>query len=372
MCNALCSCQPPRAFWIAVALGILILLCSQGHADLLSLIAPDAVVVVGSDAAPAEAEIAREIGERLRTVGGSSDNLVSDQEIHASLELAGYRHLILVGTHKSSTVLAKCWGHFAAYPNAPWRDQSAPADTFFVFGFGDFRGDDVGYIECDQNPYWRKVLSLKLPDPGFRLLIKLTGSSPAGVRLAGRAFLDESLLAGVVPGARGWESGSDLWSLDEQQAASEPPRWLTQAAVQTPEYAIEYLGWQMTDSTIYAGLRELGLQPILVHRAKYATEKGLCDFDAGLHRRASANELMAILTASPEESAQKLRAALGTDGDWKAIADGLWLGPKGTHVAWLGEYVVVESFDEPWGGLAMQALADRAAEVVGPPTDGTT
>jgi len=366
MCAVLWPYRWHRILWTALASAVLILLCAEGRADLISLVASDAVVVVGSDAAPAEVDIATEISERLRAAGGPSDNIVHDSDIHASLALAGYHHLILVGTRESNSVVAKCWSHFAAYPNAPWRGKLAPADTFFVFGFGDFHGDDVGYVECDQNPYWREVISLKLPDPGFRLLVKLTGSGPAGVLAAGRALLDRGLLGGVVAGAYGWESGSELWSLSPEEALSEPPEWLTKAGVQAGGHRIEYIGWQMTDSTIYAGLRELGIQPIRVHRAKYVTEKGLSNFDAAFHRRASANELMAVLSAAPDETAEKLRQALGDDGKWKTVTDGLWFGPENTYVGWLGDYVVVESFQEPWGELAMRALGAHAAKAVAP------
>lgn len=366
MCEALWSYRWSRILWITFASAILMLLCAEGRADLISLISSDSVVVVGSDAAPEEVDIATEISERLRADGGPSDNLVHDSEIHENLALAGYHHLVLVGTRDSNSVVAKCWSHFAAYPDAPWRGKPAPADTFFVFGFGDFHGEDVGYVECDQNPYWREVISLKLPDPGFRLLVKLTGSGPSGVLAAGRAFLDRRLLGGVVAGAHGWESSEDIWSISPEEALSEPPLWLTKAGAQAGGHRIEYIGWQMTDSTIYAGLRELGIQPIRVHRAKYVTEKGLSNFDAAFHRRASANELMAILSASPQETANKLRRAIGDDGKWKTVNDSLWFGPEDTYIGQLGDYVVVESFQEPWGELAMRALGARAAEAVAP------
>jgi hypothetical protein len=366
MCDALCSGRLSRLAWLVIAWAICILLCAQGRADLLSVIAPDALVVAGSKAAPQELGVAREISEALRAAGGPSDNFALDQDVRDSLELAGYRHLILVGTHESNSALAKCWGHFAAYPSAPWRTRPAPTDTFFVFGFGDFRGDDVGAVECDQNPYWRKVISVGLPDPGFRLLVRLTGSGPAGVCAAARAFLDCRLLGGVLPGASGWESVSDLWSICAAQADTKPPLFLTQAGVETAQHRIEYVGWLMPDSTVYAGLRELGVEPARVHRAKYVTEQGLCKFDAAFHRRASANELLAVLAPSPEDAAKRLRAGLGGESAWRAVTDGLWRGPKDTYIGRLGDYVIVESFDEPWGDLAMKALGTHAAEAVAP------
>ena len=76
---------------------------------------------------------------------------------------------------------------------------------------------------------------------------------------------------------------------------------------------------------------------------------------------------MAVLAPSPEECAKKLRAALGGEGAWKAVTDGLWLGPKDSHIGWLGDYVVVESLAEPWGAMAMTALGAHAAEAVAPP-----
>jgi len=129
MPNSLASRDRIRPVCFAVGLAILILLCTASRADVLSVLAPDAVVVVGASASPEERQIAQELSDKLRAAGGPSDNLVTDGEIHASLELAGYRHLIPIGTHDDNSVVAKCWGHFAAYPSAPWRDGSAATDT---------------------------------------------------------------------------------------------------------------------------------------------------------------------------------------------------------------------------------------------------
>jgi hypothetical protein len=177
------------------------------YAGAPALLAPEALVVVGEKASEAERQIARRLALGLRKAGGPATNLVTDRQVNADLELAASSHLLVVGTVESNRVMQRFPSHWALDRDRYYADRAPfepwmPTRGYSCAGYGTFVAGDVGYVECDRNPYWHYLTNLVADStrwPPYRHLVRLTGNTGEGVRLAVEAFVRDKLLTAAVP-----------------------------------------------------------------------------------------------------------------------------------------------------------------------------
>lgn len=256
----------------------------------------------------------------------------------------GTHHVIAIGQWQDNQVLRMTWGHWAnSRQQRQWQargdqrameltdlwNQDVPPQAwrwqheFFAFGYGDFDGPDVGYVQTVRNPFpllLRTVpgqtgYNADIPRPYDRATLNemyfitdLTGTGPAGVIKAVESFLKDGLLNGVLPG-----SGKPLlddWSLEglgPKQLVTDLPAWAPVAKLPAD---VQYLGQQMPGSHLYGGFCEAsGVRPQRMWRLKYRVADGFRFFDSYPTARASGNELL-IADCSRAEDAKTAAAAL--------------------------------------------------------------
>lgn len=311
--------------------GLLIALAtsSPALADIFDEIAPSAVVCIGSNAPTEEQQAAKLIFEALRERNDSAQFLSDEQVLATPVSFSGGWHVIAVGSPTTNAVLLaypSYWSldrelHYAPLGNMP----AAPfTETrgFYVGGFGYFfAGRNVGFVEFDRSPFYSEML-FSLPDekkmsrdtaPPLRFLVRVTGSTPEGVLLGAKRFVETRMVYGLAIGPPRWARPKDIWNLDDGNIKPDPPDWIPTGTYPTSQArdagkSISFLGWLMADRTMYAGFLELtGCKPVQMWRAKYRTETGLLDFESSPHHRASGNELLTVKLLSSEDARQALK-----------------------------------------------------------------
>jgi len=267
---------------------------------------------------------------KIMTDSGSPATSDTRSLIGSTNDLA-YNHLILVGL-PSDPLIAAAWQ----------REARAGKDSLFIFGFGHLAGD-IGYIESDRNPFLHAAV---IPTAPFETeVVTLTGTTPAGVALAVKAFREKSLVNGVVGGA-GWSRPApSLLDRDPLSIAFDVP------ALAPPKIG-DYTRIALTQASEdeYRGvLADTGIAPRLIWRAKYFKDGGwnspgqaaaFDNYSAGLHRRAYGNTLwLAAFASSTEAGAAAPKVAeaaqLKSDGDrWTGAqplyANNSYPGEKGS------------------------------------------
>ena len=302
---------------------------SPALADIFDEIAPSAVVCIGSEAPTDEQQAANLIFETLRERSDSAQFLSDEQVLARPVSCSGQWHVIAVGNATTNSVLLNYpsyWSldrelHYAPLGNMP----AAPfTETrgFYVGGFGYFfAGRNVGFVEFDRSPFYSEMLfslpkerkaSLQ-PAPPLRFLVRVTGSTPEGVLLGARRFVETRMVYGLAIGPPRWVRPKDIWNLDDENIKPDPPDWIPTGTYPTSQArdagrSVSFLGWLMAGRTMYAGFLELtGCKPVQMWRAKYRTEAKLLDFDSSPHHRASGNELLTVKLLSPEDARQALK-----------------------------------------------------------------
>jgi hypothetical protein len=238
----------------------------------------------------------------------------SEQLVSAPAERRAYNHLVLLG-------LAGLAGD-PMIAAATQREARPEPGGFYVFGFGHFTGD-IGYIEGDRNPFLHGAAIAKAP---FETeVVAITGSTPAGVRLAADAFLRANLVNGVVA-APGWRHPVPNL-LDRDPLA---PAFQTPALLRATIGVYHLIGLTQASEDEYRGvLADTGTAPREIWRAKYYRD-GAWDgegeahafdqYSFGLHRRAYGNTVwMARFASAAQAAAQapKIAAAANLKPDGK-------------------------------------------------------
>jgi hypothetical protein len=281
----------------------------------------DLLICVPSDAAPSVAEAARSLATATNhpLLSALSDGrparvVESRHLLNGDVHDLAYNHLIVVGDLHDPLV------------QAAWQREARPvANGIYIFGMGYLSGD-VGYIESDRNPFLHgQAIAIA---PYETQTITLTGTSPHGIELAIRAFLDHSLVNGAVA-EQGWTRPSTTL-LDRDPLGPDFTLPVT-APVHIQNSA--RIAWMQSGEDEYRGvLADTGVLPQAIWRAKYFA-KGDWDgagsvnsvdhYAAGLHRRAYGNTLWLAQFANAREAAAaapKIAAAarLSRDGThWK-------------------------------------------------------
>ncbi|MDR2849782.1 MAG: hypothetical protein LBW77_04465 [Verrucomicrobiota bacterium] len=208
-----------------------------------------------------------------------------------------FGHLVLIG-EPSAPRIAQAWQQEA---------KMLPDGGFYVFGFGYFKGD-IGFVESGRNPFLYGRESPK-PRPFHSECVVISGNTAAGIDAAARAFLEKSLLNGVV----------------SQNAVRLKPSLLERAPVSElaefdapppPPEGYAYLGVTLPSEMEYRNaLEALEMLPKKSLRYKYHRPGGFplhadeltesfALYRNGLHRKAVANTLL-VMTFEDAAAAQK-------------------------------------------------------------------
>jgi hypothetical protein len=270
------------------------------------------MVVVVSDAATPEVKAAAQSvlsaagkSPLLRIMSGeASAKMVSSEAfLNGGIERRAFNHLILVGLPDDPVI------------KQTWLEEARPiTNGLYVFGWGNLTGD-IGYLESDRNPFLHSVALKKTPFEAE--VVTLTGSTPAGVKLAVDSFLRTGLVNGVVGGSD-WKRG-EATILDRDPL----PRDFS-----VPDFfPVEENGWTRIGITPasedeYRGvLADAGVEPIAIWRAKYyhagvwdgaGADSAVAEYLAGLHRQSYGNTIWAARfsdASQAKDAAGKIAAA---------------------------------------------------------------
>lgn len=234
--------------------------------------------------------------------------LLKDPRKKNHYERAAFNHLVLIGLPQSDPLLLKCGGHQAAL------DEKAAA--FYSEGYGHLQGG-IGWIECDRNPF---EYSPRIQDaPYSTFLVKITGTTPAGVLAALEAFRGGLNNGAVIADASGKPAKPvrpKTTLLDRDPDLAPPPS----APAQLPG-GLVYAGWTQVAEDEYRAFADYGAaEPVRLWRLKYlcpGTLDGveLSHWNNGPHRKAFGSALTVGRYADAPAAAAALAAL--TKAEWR-------------------------------------------------------
>ena len=372
-----------RMLVCAAAAGLSVWLCESAFSAPPWLDAVgDRTVVCASPSADARIrEAAQRVLQALKAMRPDA-KLLDPDRLALDYETLGTNHVIAVGQWADNQVLRMTWGFWATTKaQREWqaKGDAAAADLmnlweksippqewrwnheFFAFGYGDFDGPDIGYVQTVRNPfpillrtvpgqtvYDTNVIRIhdKPPQNQMYFVTHLTGTGPEGVTRAVDAFLSAGLLDGVVPGKAQPPADWSLECLGRAQLTMDLPAF---APVHDLPAGVRYLGQQMPGSHLYGGLCEAsGVRPLRCWRLKYKLDAGFVLYDSYPTNRASGNEIFIAQVpsaADAERAVAKLRETMGPE-------------PDHLRVAARDNFVLMHSFDSPEGeALIRKAVA---------------
>ncbi|HEY8966840.1 MAG TPA: hypothetical protein VIM58_10375 [Candidatus Methylacidiphilales bacterium] len=227
---------------------------------------------------------AQDAGEVVAKTG---DDLLAPQAYDA----AAHNHLIVVGLRSHDPLLDKIGGFVFSIDEAKRQAYST--------GWGCLQGD-VGWIESDRNPFLhsRKIRTA----PEDTVLVKITGTSDAGVLAALRAF-EAGMLNGPVPA--GAVSRPRTTLLDQEPTVAPAPFALPQSLKSTPAFLA---GWTAVPGNEYRAILEAGgIEPEKMWRYKYLPprlmeEAPIVRWFGGINARAMGNAVDVVLFKSHDDA----------------------------------------------------------------------
>ncbi len=278
-----------------------------------------------------------------------------------SYDRAAHNHLIVIGVADADPLLQKVRGFDVSLNPA---DQSAYAQ-----GWGYLHGD-LGWIECDRNPFLHSSKIKSAPEG--TILVKITGTSVAGVAAALRAF-QGGQLGGFVPAGKVTRPRETL--LDRDPDPTPPPGTMQATVESSPGKFASLAGWYDLPENEYRAVEEAaGAAPARMWRCKYLApgfleEKSIVRWLGGVHRMAFGNAADIIQFASPEAAGRAVENMAQHDGFKKSPErPDVWVEPQATdevidqpywkvYLTSRGRYAILSTLPVP----ATVALADLSA-----------
>lgn len=213
----------------------------------------------------------------------------------------------------------------------------------FRLGLGRFAGD-VGCVETLFNPW---LYSDRVADaPRSTLLVRISGTTPAGVRLAREAFL-KGMNNGVVLGKSARRLETSILDLDP---SDEPPPADVVARLKAPAGCV-YAGWSQCPAQEYRAYLDWGAteEPRRVWRLKYLTESSLASASgatwADSPLLAAFGHAVTIADLGSEENARRVLAGVGpAERDYPE--DEVGYGPGKVRFRVLGRHFLMSSLPE--------------------------
>ena len=242
----------------------------------------------------------------LRTTG---------QMLAASADERAMNHLVIIA------------GPSDPLASAVWqREARLTADGLYVFGFGYLVGD-VGYIESDRNPFLHGAAIKSAPYETQSVLI--TGTTPAGIVNAVKAFLERRIVNAVVMSSATRRGQAVVLQRDGLRSGETVPDWLP-----AKEGAWSLIGLTDPGEDEYRGvLEDTGATPVRIWRAKYhrpgewdqaGADNAIAMYLNGLHRRAYGNTLW-LAEFDTEAAASAAQPLIGQKSGKSVIRRGKWL-----------------------------------------------
>lgn len=248
-----------------------------------------------------------------------------------NFRLAAFNNLILVGLPENDPLLTKCLGHQA----------SIKPGRFYRLGYGALEGD-LGYVECDWNPF---LFSDKVrTNPYTTVCIKITGTSEKGLLAAVEAFKN-GLLNGVVPAGEVRRTEESL--LDLTPSPATPPA--LPETIAAGNFHATQAGWTQPDAKEYRAFLDIGgKEPKQIWRVKYLADKALEGVSGeewvnGLHRLAYGNTVMIAEFTSPSDAEAEL-AGFARQRDARTIT-------LNGHKTIVFDQPTDEAFPKPYGKI---------------------
>lgn len=295
-------------------------LCAQPSPDTRTLkicVAPDASIEIRQAADNLLA--AGDTHVLLKTLAGAQkpQRINSSDLLNAAPTERAYHHLIVLGL-PGDPLVQRVWQ----------REARIETGGLYIFGIGHLAGT-LGYIESDRNPFLHGA-AIKVA-PYETQVITITGTNPQGVALAAKAFLNSSLVNGVVAGPDWRRPATTILDRDPLSPSAILPAILPQQAGALSRIAVSQAG-----EDEYRGvLSDTGVTPLEIWRAKYhrpgswdgaGAEHAFTSYAAGLHRRAYSDTLWAARFADRQTAAQALPKIAATAK--LQLKNGIYLGDQ--------------------------------------------
>jgi hypothetical protein len=231
-------------------------------------------------------------GEYNTVRAQDSDELLDPKKY----DLAAHNHLVVIGLPSKDALLKKVWGHTVSVDEAK--------QSLYSQGWGYLQGD-IGWIECDRNPFLHSPKIRTAPEG--TILVKISGTSEAGI-LAALAAFKEGLLGGFVP--VGKISRPQTTILDRDPDPTPSPAKLPETVTIGGKTAT-LAGWYDVPENEYRAIEEAagGLVPQSIRRFKYLApgileEKSIVRWLGSVHRMAFGNAVNLVRFASAKEAQQ--------------------------------------------------------------------
>ena len=247
--------------------------------------------------------------------GKPAEAVESEKLLQQPVADRAFSHLVVVGLLSDPMV------------KRTWQQEARPlSDGLYVFGFGFFTGD-IGYIESDRNPFLHSEAIAAAP---FETeIVTITGTTPAGVAAAVKAFLEKGLINGVIAGGKWTRLQAGLLDRDPLPKDFALPALL-------PDQIGKFIRVGVTQASEdeYRGvLQDTGVAPAEIWRAKYYVpgpwdgqgwRAAFIAYHTGLHRRATGNTLWVARFESADiaqQAAAKIAAAAELAADKDTVSD---------------------------------------------------
>jgi hypothetical protein len=248
--------------------------------------------------------------EAVGIVAQESEALMPDK----SYGTAAHNHLVVIGLQSQDPLLVKVWGYEATINE---KDKSVYSE-----GWGYMQGD-IGWVESDRNPFLhsRRIASA----PEDTVLVKITGTSEAGVLAALQAFQGGMINGFVVAGPL-TRPKTTLLDLDP---LATPAPGTVPGQVKIGDGTAELVGWnQIPEQEYRAVLESGGVEPKKMWRYKdlasgILEQSGIVRWLGGLNRMAYGNAIDVIECESADEAtaaAEKMSGMRFKDLAFKTVS----------------------------------------------------
>ncbi len=360
---------PARAPFAAAAPAL------NGASPLLKMIAPAAVIVVGQNAPDSIKASANALSGALKKAGGDGKIITAEDFNKMPVSETAAYHVLAVGTVWDNEVLQRFndpwaidrdwyYGRLGNQPAWPWM----PTTGFSVGWVGNFDAKDnaVGYLCVDRSSVmWEarcKAFDDKNPPEKqmpLRFLFRISGSGPAGVAKAVKAFADDGMLNGCLTGDAATK-GDPRFSLTPEKCLARLPIAVPQKVDAGAGHTLAFLGWNQADGEEYDGFfSKTGVEAKRIVRAKYVPEWGMTNFVASPHRASSRFGVVRDRSRRPERCASRPRKSspvMTRRTSRSPTAPLARQAPYGTLIAVKGSTLILESAPQPWGKALLEAF----------------
>jgi hypothetical protein len=259
-------------------------------------------------------------GDANSIVSKTSEGLMDPKAFNE----AAHNHLVVIGLASQDSLLQKIWGYTTTIDEGK--------KSVYAEGWGYMSGD-IGWVESDRNPFLHSQRIRTVPED--TIIVKISGTSEAGVLAALTAFQGGLLNGFVVSGAM-LRPQTTLLDLDPQPA---PAPFTLPATVQTDGKTATLAGWSEVPAAEYRGVLEKSqIEPKCMWRYKYLNQ-GILEqrpdirWLGSVHSKAFGNAVD-VIQFNSEQEAQQAASSLAAGNFTPDTLDGkkTWTAPMASDV----------------------------------------